>query len=158
MTGIVLSNITLDKMHNIGQALYTILRVGDTVVFNGDLGAGKSTLCRHIIQCAMGHDTDVPSPTFTLVQTYKTPKGELWHMDWYRLDDADMIFELGVEDAFADGICLIEWGMRAKQYLPKNTLYINIYSDCENMRNIECVGNGWDERLNAVLGDVCLKP
>ncbi len=82
---------------------------------SGDLGAGKSVFCRAFIRHMAGDDTlDVPSPTFTLVQTYDSAATDgtalpVYHFDLYRLDHPDDAYELGIEDAFADGICLIEW-------------------------------------------------
>jgi len=92
----------------LGASLAAYLVVGDVVALRGDLGAGKTTLARGLIRALIG-ETDVPSPTYTLIQTYDTPKGELWHGDMYRLEQPDDAYELGLLDAFEDCICLIEW-------------------------------------------------
>ena len=86
----------------------TVLRAGDTLLLQGDIGAGKSYFARALIQSLQDIPEDVPSPTFTLVQTYDTRLGELWHADLYRLGDPGEVEELGLTEAFTSAICLIE--------------------------------------------------
>ncbi|MCP4922845.1 MAG: tRNA (adenosine(37)-N6)-threonylcarbamoyltransferase complex ATPase subunit type 1 TsaE, partial [bacterium] len=107
------------------------LKVGDIIALKGNLGAGKTAFARAIIQSLCGPDTIVPSPTFTLVQTYQTPKTEIWHFDLYRLEDPLQAEELGIEEAFAQGISLIEWPERLGDLLPDHakTLEFTIESD-----------------------------
>ena len=97
-----------------GELLSEHLKAGDVIALSGALGAGKSALARAIIQAVDPTEDDVPSPTFTLVQTYDSAATDgtalpVYHFDLYRLDHPDDAYELGIEDAFADGICLIEW-------------------------------------------------
>lgn len=91
---------------------------GDIFALAGDLGAGKTTLARGFIRALTTPEEEVPSPTFTLVQTYDTPKGMVWHFDLYRLEDPEEAWELGIEEAFADGISLVEWPERLGALLP----------------------------------------
>jgi tRNA threonylcarbamoyladenosine biosynthesis protein TsaE len=91
---------------------------GDVFALSGTLGAGKTTLARGFIRALTGPDEEVPSPTFTLVQTYDTKKGTVWHFDLYRLEDPEEAWELGIEEAFAGGISLIEWPDRLGALLP----------------------------------------
>ncbi|MCX7338658.1 MAG: tRNA (adenosine(37)-N6)-threonylcarbamoyltransferase complex ATPase subunit type 1 TsaE [Alphaproteobacteria bacterium] len=94
----------------------------------GEMGAGKTTFAKFFIQALLGdQNADVPSPTFTLVQTYQTNKGELWHCDLYRLNDPEEIAELGLLEAFQRHICLVEWPENAGSFLPKKRL--DIYLD-----------------------------
>lgn len=92
---------------------------GDVVLLEGAVGAGKTHLARALIHAVLLQDEDVPSPTFTLVQTYDTRNGTLWHSDLYRLSSTFEIEELGLIDAFADAICLIEWPDRLGELTPK---------------------------------------
>jgi tRNA threonylcarbamoyladenosine biosynthesis protein TsaE len=109
-----------------GRRLAGSLRRGDVVALKGGLGVGKTTLARAIVAGLSPGSEDVPSPTFTLVQTYPATladgAAELWHFDLYRLERADQVYELGIEDALADGISLIEWPELAAGLLPKETL------------------------------------
>lgn len=110
-------------------------RAGDVFLLEGPLGAGKSVFARAFIRALCGKDTDVPSPTFTLVQTYETGIAPLWHFDLYRLEDPEEIFELGWEDR-ADAICLIEWPERLGPHKPARTRTIRITSVGAQTRKI----------------------
>lgn len=101
-------------------------KIGDVYCLSGTLGAGKSSFARAFIRGLCGQDTDVPSPTFTLVQTYDSPAGPIWHFDLYRLKDPDEVFEIGWEDALSTGICLIEWPEKAGHNIPAMTKNISI--------------------------------
>jgi tRNA threonylcarbamoyladenosine biosynthesis protein TsaE len=113
-----------------GGLLAAQLKAGDVIALSGALGAGKSALARAIIQAIDPTEDDVPSPTFTLVQHYALADGTpLWHLDLYRIDDAQDAMALGLDDAFVDGVCLIEWPDRLKKFLPKTNLSIHLYAD-----------------------------
>ena len=93
----------------LGAAIAPLLRKGDVVYLTGTLGMGKSTLARGLVRALTRPDQDVPSPTFTLIQSYDTPGFELLHLDLYRLEDPEETLELGLDDALYDGVLLIEW-------------------------------------------------
>ena len=112
----------------LGALLAEHIAVGDCLALRGDLGAGKTTLARGMI-AALTNESDVPSPTYTLVQSYETPKGELWHGDMYRLERPEDCAELGLEDAFLDCICLIEWPDKLGSFLPKSAINITLSFD-----------------------------
>src|SRR5258707_11005791 len=102
----------------LGATLAARLRPGDVVGLQGELGSGKTTLARAILRAAAGDpDLIVPSPTFTLVEIYETPQGTFWHFDLYRLEAPEQVFELGWEDALAEGIGLIAWPRRLAEPL-----------------------------------------
>ncbi|MEI9930794.1 MAG: tRNA (adenosine(37)-N6)-threonylcarbamoyltransferase complex ATPase subunit type 1 TsaE [Rhizomicrobium sp.] len=115
------------------------LETGDAVALEGDLGAGKTTLARAILR-ALGVTEDVPSPTFTLVQIYETPRLTVRHYDLYRIENASEMDELGLDDALAEGAALIEWPERAEGRLPSDTLHIAL------------VAAGPDSRIATILG------
>ena len=105
----------------LGATLAARLKPGDVVGLTGDLGAGKTTLARAIIRAAAADpELIVPSPTFTLVEVYETPRGTFWHFDLYRLEAAEQVYELGWEEALAEGIVLLEWPERLGRLLPKH--------------------------------------
>lgn len=105
----------------LGARLAAQSRAGDVLALWGDLGSGKTTLARGFLH-ALGHAGEVPSPTFTLVQVYELPRLTVWHFDLYRLTRAAEAWELGLEDALADGVSLIEWPERLGALLPPDRL------------------------------------
>ena len=100
-------------------------RVGDIFCLYGDLGAGKTAFARGFLR-ALGVEDDIPSPTFNLLLTYETPASLVWHFDLYRLNQPEEAEELGLDDAFADGISLIEWPERLGSWLPEQRIDINL--------------------------------
>ena len=106
-------------------ALAPKLVPGDVLLLQGGLGAGKTHFARALIQARLaagGFAEDVPSPTFTLIQTYFDGAVELWHADLYRLSGPDEVFELGLDEAFESVICLIEWPDRLGKLAPPGAL------------------------------------
>jgi len=114
----------LDATARLGAGIAAGLKGGDAVALWGDLGAGKTTLARAILR-ALGVVDEVPSPTFTLVQSYDTVP-RIAHFDLYRLKSAREIEELGFEDALADGAVLVEWPERAPEALPPEALHVRL--------------------------------
>lgn len=110
-------------------------KAGDVFTLDAPLGAGKSVFARAFIQSLLGAEAEVPSPTFTLVQTYEADKATIWHFDLYRLQDADEVFELGWEEA-QSGIMLVEWASKAGPYLPPHARAITIDITGETTRTI----------------------
>jgi tRNA threonylcarbamoyladenosine biosynthesis protein TsaE len=106
----------------LARQLAPLLKPGDTLLLEGPIGAGKSAFARAVIRARLGRMEDVPSPTFTLVQTYEAADGDIWHCDLYRLTHADELFELGLDEAFIKAICLIEWPDRLGNEAPQNAL------------------------------------
>lgn len=128
------------------------VRAGDVVALRGDLGAGKTALARGMIQALGYGDGEIPSPTFTLVQTYDTPRGVIWHFDLYRLADAADIFELGWDEACIEGIVLVEWPERLGTLLPAASLEVMLHhgdgDEAAEVRRVTVAGGGdWPQRL-----------
>ncbi len=123
------------------------LRQGDVVALMGDLGVGKTAFARALLR-VMGVKGDVPSPTFTLVQTYEVKGLQLSHFDLYRLKSRDELDELGWDDALADGVTLVEWPERAGGRLPANRLTFSFTLAPDGARSCAVEkGGDWTQRL-----------
>ena len=132
------STVALEKK------LAQIAKVGDVFALFGTLGMGKSVLARAFIQSLSGAE-EVPSPTFTLVQSYDAPDFEIFHYDLYRIKSPEEIFEIGMEDAMYQGVSLIEWPEMMGGYLPRNCFRVEI-TPFENGRKITISGNSEEKK------------
>ncbi len=115
-----------DDTCEFAQRLGGLLAPGDVLLFEGEIGAGKTHFARCLIQSLLPQPEDVPSPTFTLVQTYDASDFEIWHADLYRLTSPDEVVELGLTDAFETALCLVEWPDRLAELSPKNALTLSL--------------------------------
>jgi tRNA threonylcarbamoyl adenosine modification protein YjeE len=134
--------------------LAAVARPGDIIALQGELGAGKTSFARAFIR-AHGGDEAVPSPTFTLVQTYDLPGGRVWHFDLYRLRVAEEAWELGIEEAFDDGISLIEWPERLGTLMPRRRLLVALdFAATSSARRATLSGdNEWATRIAAIAAE-----
>lgn len=132
----------------IGAKLASVLRPGDMVLLEGNLGAGKTTLARGLIAAFAGAE-EAPSPTYTLVETYEGERGQLWHFDLYRLEKSEEIWELGLEEALDNGILLIEWPERAGSLLPAGGLPLKIEIRPHGRALVIDASPDWAARLRA---------
>ena len=131
----------------LATAIAPLLDRGDTLLLEGEIGAGKSAFARALIRARLGRLEDVPSPTFTLVQTYEDPKGDIWHCDLYRLSHPDDALELGLDEAFETAICLIEWPDRLGDEAPRNALLLS-FAAGQDAHHIRITGSDrWADRL-----------
>ncbi len=147
-----------DATDAFGTALAPLLRSGDTVLLSGPIGAGKSHLARTVIRRLMERHgeapEDIPSPTYTLVQTYPAGALEIWHADLYRLSDPAEVFELGLDEAFGTAICLVEWPDRLGGDIPADALSITIEIDGEGRRaELHAAPGAWADRLRGIASD-----
>lgn len=134
-TGSVLLR-TLSDTRQFGRRLADELAVGDALALEGDLGAGKTTLARAILQ-ALGVDCEIPSPSFALVQEYETARLPVFHFDFYRIESVADVDELGLEEALERGAAIIEWPERAQTRLPRDLLRIHIEIVGETARAVQ---------------------
>ena len=132
------------------RRLAPLLRTGDLVGLAGALGSGKTTLARDLIAALSGRDREVPSPTFTLVQTYDCGALTVWHFDLFRIERPAEVFELGFEDALADGVTLVEWPERLGALMPADHLMVTLLQGpTADARIARLAGRGaWAERLD----------
>lgn len=135
----------------LARALAPRLRAGDLLGLTGGLGTGKTAFARALIGArleALGRSEEVPSPSYTLVQSYDLGETELWHADLYRLGSLDELAELGLEEAFASAICLVEWADRLGPALPARHLMLALdFQPGEGegrTASLTAAGAGWD--------------
>ncbi|MFY0633492.1 MAG: tRNA (adenosine(37)-N6)-threonylcarbamoyltransferase complex ATPase subunit type 1 TsaE [Vannielia sp.] len=139
----------------LAEAMAPLLGAGDVLLLSGPVGAGKSHFSRGLIRWRMRRVDaleDVPSPTFTLVQTYPLPDGELWHADLYRLSDPDEVEELGLAAAFEEAICLVEWPDRLPTP-PAHALRLHFETgEGDDARTLTIAGGKpWESRIASAL-------
>ncbi|MBI4185101.1 MAG: tRNA (adenosine(37)-N6)-threonylcarbamoyltransferase complex ATPase subunit type 1 TsaE [Proteobacteria bacterium] len=131
---------------------------GDVIALRGELGAGKTAFARAFIAALAARaglaPPEVPSPTFTLVQGYTLGEVEVWHFDLYRLGRPEEAFDLGIEEAFAGAISLIEWPERLGPLLPEARLEVELrFAGAPSARRVRLSGDGgWGARLDGLSG------
>lgn len=137
------------------QALAPRLVAGDVIELEGGIGAGKTHFARALISARLAAPEDIPSPTFTLVQTYDSAEGvEIWHADLYRLATPDEVVELGLDDAFETAICLIEWPDRLADLHPAHALHLSLDAaagDDSRTAVFTWTDPRWDAKLEGLL-------
>ncbi|MEK0082048.1 tRNA (adenosine(37)-N6)-threonylcarbamoyltransferase complex ATPase subunit type 1 TsaE [Benzoatithermus flavus] len=147
----------LDATRALAGRLAASLAPGSVVLLEGDLGAGKSELARAVIRSLAGADIPVPSPTFTLVQTYELPRLEVGHSDLYRLADESEVVELGLDECWRKGALLVEWPDRAPWLWPEERLTIRLEAVPEagaTVRRVHLLGTGrWIDLLPHLAGE-----
>ena len=116
-----------EAIAKLGRKLSTYVKAGVVFSLSGKLGSGKTTLARAIIRNACNSVGDIPSPTFNLVQSYEVFTGfEIWHLDLYRLNSIEEAMMLGLEEAFIEHCCIIEWPGLIKQIIPPHSIHIQL--------------------------------
>ena len=130
----------------------------DIIALRGELGSGKTSFARAFIRVRGNQEEEIPSPTFTLVQVYESRSSQspvIWHFDLYRLRAAEEAWELGIEEAFGEGISLIEWPERLGSLLPPRRLQIILeFGNSPGARRAWLdPGTGWQARLPSIAAD-----
>lgn len=144
-----------DESAALARVIADALKPGDTLLLDGPIGAGKTHFARSIIQALLPEPEDIPSPTFTLVQTYETDAADIWHLDLYRLSDPGELLELGLDDALEDAICIIEWPDRLGDDIPDDALHLTfaLGDDADARRLTATAGAGrWADILGQING------
>lgn len=132
----------------LAEKLAPLLKAGDVIALHGGLGAGKTTFSRALISALLGQETEVPSPTYTLVQTYDGPDFPIFHFDLYRLNSPYEVDELGWDET-EDGLALIEWPDQAGSRLPAWRLDLSLELTGEiRVARLEPRGEDWQTRLH----------
>lgn len=137
------------ETRRLASAMAERAAAGDIFLLSGEIGAGKSAFARAFIRHHLGPDEDVPSPTFTLVQTYETPDAEIWHCDLYRLTDPQEVMELGLDDAMRDAICLIEWPEKLAGDAPSTAVKMQFVANLSDHQVTITAPSKWDDILVA---------
>ncbi len=136
---------SLGALTGLAAQIAAVIRPGDFLALQGELGMGKTAFARALIRSLMddGEDVEIPSPTFSLLQTYETPRMTVHHYDFYRLTDASEALELGFEETLDDGLTLVEWPERAAALLPEDRLEM-VFEECVGLgaRRITLIGKG----------------
>jgi len=133
----------------LATAVAALARRGDAILLEGPLGAGKTAFARAFLRAACGVPAlEVPSPTFTLVQSYETRLGPVHHFDLWRIDQPEALAELGWDEARND-IVLLEWPDRLGSLRPADALTVTLHLSGEDARR--AVLSGWPDRLGRIV-------
>ena len=139
-----------DATATLATQIAPLIGLGDTLLLEGPIGAGKSAFARALIRARLGRMEDVPSPTFTIVQTYEDDAGDIWHCDLYRLTHPEEALELGLEEAFETAICLIEWPDRLGDVASDNALKLT-FAALDDCHHVTIAGpDPWAARLGCL--------
>lgn len=146
-----------EETKKIANSLAKLLQKGDIIILSGDLGAGKTKFTEGILSF-FGLEDEISSPTFNIVNEYKTNNINLYHFDIYRLEDIDEFYEIGGEEYFEKGICIIEWGELLNPILPKDYILIKIEPVENNINSrlftIQSHGSKFDNYLKILEKEV----
>lgn len=131
--------------HQLATRLATTARPGDVFLLEGPIGTGKSTFARAFIQHLAGADTEVPSPTFTLLQSYETSRGPIHHYDLYRIETPEELHDIGLYDHLYDAINLIEWPDRLGKHRLDRSLTLTFAIENPTYRRVSFTPHGsWE--------------
>lgn len=142
----------------LGARIAPLLRAGDTLLLDGDIGSGKTHFARAIIQARLekaDRSEPVPSPTYTLVQAYCDGTLDIWHADLFRLSSPEEVADLGLEDAFREAICLVEWPDRLAGLHPDDAMLIRFETGSEpgvRMLTFHATAPRWAQILPLITG------
>lgn len=134
-------NYTLENIHTAIEKIIPFLEKYKVVLFNGSMGAGKTTLISTLCK-TLGSTDDISSPTFSIVNEYQSNIGKIYHFDFYRIESIEEAFDIGLEEyLYSNDFCFIEWAEKIQELLPNNYLIVNISIISEVERSIEIIEN-----------------
>lgn len=130
-------NFTLEEIHTVAKKMLPIIDTHRVIALHGQMGAGKTTLIKAFCK-AMGVQDVISSPTYSLINSYKTPNNAaIFHIDLYRIKDEEEAINAGIEDClYSTHICLIEWPDKIENLLPENTLHLTLTIQSDGSRKI----------------------
>ena len=138
----------LNAVQRFAQVLAPLIQQGDVIELKGTIGVGKTTFARALIR-TLGGKEEVPSPAFTLVQTYHLDRLKVWHFDLFRLRHPIDIYELGIEEAMIHGLSLIEWPENMEPYTIHHGIEITFFHHIGEIRKVTITAHGnWHDRLH----------
>ncbi len=141
---------SLDELAAFARRLAPVLDAGDTVLFDGNLGAGKTTLIKDLCQ-ALGCRDAVTSPTYTIAQLYHAPLGPILHLDAYRLNSSGELWDLGYDEEMETGLTLIEWGQKVADDFPDALrVELQIEGDTQRQLILSSESPQWHQRLQTL--------
>ena len=153
MNNFIFNSYSENDTMNFAKNLASLLKKKDVLVLSGNLGSGKTKFTEGFLSY-FGLENEISSPTFTIVNEYNKDDINIYHFDVYRLEDSSEFYEIGGEEYFENGICIIEWGEIIEDCLPADYIKITFYKDTdnENLRilNIQSIGSKYD-----ILIDSC---
>ena len=138
-------DLTLPALDRLAAGLLPLLQAGDFIALAGELGSGKTAFARALISRLLGEQSqeEIPSPSFSILQTYETTRMPVYHFDFFRLTSVDEAVELGLDDALANGLVLAEWPERLEHDLPEDRLELHFREANDlDLRNLRLVGLG----------------
>ena len=138
------NNVSLSELEKLSSNIISEIYKGCIITLSGPLGAGKTTFARYLIQSILGINAEVTSPTFNIIQIYENLNFNIYHMDFYRLSCEEKNLELDLDEAFQEGVSIIEWPERLAKLIPKQNridIIINHINSSDCLRNIEIVSN-----------------
>ena len=142
---------SLEQTKALAEKIANYVQTGDVIELNGDLGTGKTTFARYFINSLLEDEEDILSPTFNIVHPYNTKNFTIWHFDLYRIEDINEVEEIGIYDAFDEGVCLIEWSQIISSIVPENRLLLNLV-ETNGRRSVTVEGFGnWQEKMHNII-------
>jgi tRNA threonylcarbamoyladenosine biosynthesis protein TsaE len=144
---------SLEESHELGARLAAVVVPGDVIALSGELGAGKTSIARGLL-AALGLAGEAPSPSFAIVQPYEPPEVRMpvLHVDLYRIEHPDEAEELGLDDARADSLLVVEWPERLGEQAWQDALWLTLEVAPDGARSLTArVPAAWKDRWSQIL-------